>query len=79
MSRFTCSPIAPLRIVTPDEPEKPEDALVRIMPQLLAAEAEVARFRNELDVERRRLAVKRGVAFIRAEAVRREFGGCSRQ
>lgn len=64
----------PLRIVTPDEPESPEDALARIVPLLLAAEAEVARLRNVLDAERRRLAVKRGVAFIRAERVRAEFG-----
>lgn len=69
----------PLRIVTLDEPEAPEDALARIVPQLLAAEAEVARLRNALDAQRRRLAVKRGVAFIRAETVRREFGGCSRR
>lgn len=62
-----------LRIV-PDEPEQPEEVLARIVPQLLAAEAEVAALRNALDVERRRLAVKRGVSFIRAEAVRAEFG-----
>ena len=64
----------PLRIVTPDEPEQPEGALARIVPLLIAAEAEVAGLRNALDVERRRLAMKRGVAFLRAETVRGEFG-----
>lgn len=64
---------ARLRVVAP-APESPEDALARIVPLLLAAEAEGARLRNALDAERRRLAVQRGVAFLRAEAVRREFG-----
>lgn len=62
-----------LRVI-PDEPEpQPEEALAKLVPELMAAEAKVARLRNALDVQRRRLATKRGVAFIRPEHVRREF------
>ena len=65
-----------LRVVAPPQPEpEPEEALAEIVPRLLAAEAEVAKLRNQIDVERRRLASKRGVAFIRPEHVRGEFGG----
>lgn len=52
----------------------PEQALAELVPALLEAERKVAALRNQVDAERRRLAVKRGVAFIRPEAVRREFG-----
>lgn len=63
-----------LTIVAP-EPERvePEAALRELVPELLAHERRVADLRNRLNDERRRLASKRGVAFIREEAVRREF------
>lgn len=49
--------------------------LEAIVPELIAAEAVVARLRRLMDMERTRLAKERGVAFIREESVRREFGG----
>lgn len=55
------------------KPVEPEEALTEIVPELAAAEATVARLRNRMDEARRLLAFKRGVAFIRAEHVRREF------
>lgn len=69
-----------LAVVPPErrEPE-PEQALAELVPALLAAEAEVARLRNAVDIQRRRLANERGVAFLRPERVRAEFGGCSRR
>lgn len=60
------------RIVPADE-GAPERALSALVPELLAAERKVAALRNQVDAERRRLAAKRGVAFLRPEAVRREF------
>lgn len=64
---------AHLAIVAP-QPEQPEEALGALVPALVGAERRVAVLRQQIDQERRRLAVKRGVAFIREEAVRREFG-----
>lgn len=63
-----------LALVSP-EPERvePEAALAEIVPDLLAAERSVADLRNRLNSERRRLAEKRGVVFLREEVVRREF------
>lgn len=75
-----------LRIVKPDpEPAsnvqhdgrdatRTEALLIEIVPQLLEAEEAVRRFRNLLRTETRLLAQERGVAFIREESVRREFG-----
>lgn len=66
---------ANLRVVSPaDEPPTAAEALARLVPELIEAEAVVARLKRQLDVERVRLAKGRGVAFIREETVRREFG-----
>jgi hypothetical protein len=65
-----------LHLVAPQAgPPPAADALARIVPELIAAEAEVARLKRLLDAERVRLAKERGLAFLREEAVRREFGG----
>jgi hypothetical protein len=68
-----------LSLVIPEEPPKlslsPADALAEIVPELLAAEREVVRLRRLVDEQRAKLARARGVAFIREEHVRREFGG----
>jgi hypothetical protein len=53
---------------------EPEDALAELVPQMIAAEREASDLRRRIDTERQRLAVKRGVSFIREEHVRREFG-----
>jgi hypothetical protein len=72
---------APLRIVSGDDrtPRKPtlpepEVLLGQIVPELLRAEQLVRELRRLSDEQRRRLAAKRGVAFIRDEHARREFG-----
>lgn len=65
---------AKLKIVPPEpEREEPEIVLSEVVPQLAAAEAETKQLQRRLDEARRLLAIKRGVAFIRAEHVRREF------
>jgi hypothetical protein len=52
----------------------PSDELREIVPALAAAEQEVARLRNELAAQGRLLAKERGVAFLRIEHLRQEFG-----
>lgn len=54
---------------------EPEDRLALLIPELVEAERLVQRLRGHVDRERRALAAKRGVAFIREERVRQEFGG----
>lgn len=68
-------PQSALHLVTPAAApvEEPEEVLAELVPQLARAEAEAASIRSRIDEQRRRLAVKRGVAFIRFEHVRREF------
>lgn len=56
----------------PDRPE-PEEALARLVPLLIDLERAAAKAARDIDIERQRLARKRGVAFIRPEHVRREF------
>lgn len=51
----------------------PEAMLAELVPELVAAEQNLAAVRALVDSWRRALAVKRGVAFIREEHVRREF------
>jgi len=58
---------------SPVEPE-PDELLAQIVPELLAAEADVARLSRQMAVQSRLLANARGVAFIREERVRQEFG-----
>jgi hypothetical protein len=53
----------------------PEEMLGLIVPALADAEKVVGKLREMMDRERRRLAEVRGVAFIREEHVRTEFGG----
>jgi hypothetical protein len=53
----------------------PEEALAMLVPRAMRLEAELAHARQRIAEERRRLADKRQVAFIREEHVRREFGG----
>lgn len=62
------------RVVGEDEPS-PSELLAGIVPELVKAEREVARLRNELALAGRLLAKQRRVAFIREEHLRREFGG----
>lgn len=62
------------RLAVVREEPSPEEALRSIVPDLSAAEAEVARLRNALAVNGRLLAKSRGLAFIREELLRREFG-----
>jgi len=67
----------PLHIVKPDEKRReagPADLLAEIVPELAAAEAFVARLRQLLSEQGKRLAKERRVAFIREEHLRREFG-----
>lgn len=72
---------APLRIVSggakqprKPAPPEPEVLLGQIVPDLLRAEQLVRELQLLSDEQRRRLAAKRGVAFIRDEHTRREFG-----
>lgn len=60
--------------LVPAAEESPEDALARLLPRLADFERDAADVRREIDIERQRLARKRGVAFIRFEVVRAEFG-----
>jgi hypothetical protein len=53
---------------------QPEAMLAKLVPELIEAEQDVAILRMLVDSWRRALAAERGVAFIRDEAVRREFG-----
>lgn len=59
----------------PSELLPPEQMLVHVVPTLIEAELAVAQLKQMLTREGRRLAKKRGVAFIREESLRREFGG----
>jgi exonuclease VII large subunit len=58
----------------PPEQPTPEEALAMLVPRAMRLEAELADARQRIAEERRRLADKRQVAFIREEHVRREFG-----
>lgn len=64
-----------LRVVTSDpEPEpEPEAALAELVPQLMELEHGITVIRQKIDVQRLRLAKKRGVAFIRPEHIKGEF------
>lgn len=65
---------ANLRVVPPPLTSGPADLLGQVVPELIAAEALVARLRNIMADQGRLLAKDRGVAFIRPEHLRREFG-----
>lgn len=71
---------ARLRVVSgakpPAKPKMPDpdDMLSQLVPELLRAEETAAALRDMVDNWRRRLAAKRGVAFIREERIRQEFG-----
>jgi hypothetical protein len=69
-----------LHIVADDEPapaSPAEEMLAHLVPDLIKAEEIVALLRALVDSWRRELANERGVAFVREEHVRREFGGSS--
>jgi hypothetical protein len=53
---------------------EPEAMLAELIPELIRAEETVVALRGLVDSWRRVLATKRGVAFIREERVRQEFG-----
>ena len=53
---------------------EPETILAEIVPELIKAEETVGALRAMVDSRRRELAKKRGVAFIREERIRQEFG-----
>jgi hypothetical protein len=64
-----------LHIVAEAPPEQtPSEALAELLPQLMELEHDVTVIRQKIDGHRVRLARERGVAFIREEHVRREFG-----
>ena len=63
--------------VVRNEPEAergPEDRLALLLPALAGAEMVVGKLRREIAEHGRALARKRGVAFIREEALKQEFG-----
>ena len=65
---------ANLRVVPkPPMCTDPKSLLRQIVPELIAAEALVARLRNMMAEQGRELAKDRGVAFIRPEQLRQEF------
>lgn len=53
---------------------EPEAMLAHLVPQLIEAEQDAAMLRMLVDSWRRALAAERGVAFIREERIRQEFG-----
>jgi hypothetical protein len=55
-------------------PPEPEAMLADLVPELIRAEETAAALQGLVDSWRRKLAQKRGVAFIRDERVRQEFG-----
>ena len=63
---------AQLQLVPPSPTT--EDLLREIVPDLAQAEEHVRRLRAHLAEQGRALAKSRGVAFIREEQLRREFG-----
>lgn len=63
------------RLVGAEPQPSASDALARVVPELIAAEAEVARLKRLMDAERVRLAKERSISFIREERIRQEFGG----
>jgi hypothetical protein len=64
-----------LHIVADEPPEQsPSEALAELVPQLMELEHGVTVIRQKIDGHRVRLARERGVAFLREEAIRREFG-----
>lgn len=78
MTRFAAKP--QLRVVkgapvhdTRKAPD-PEAMLAKLVPELIAAEENVAALRALVDSWRCALARQRGVAFIRQERIRQEFG-----
>lgn len=64
---------ARLRVV--GESTRPEAMLARIMPELAHAEQVASRLKAMAAQQGRLLAAERGVAFIREERLRQEFGG----
>jgi hypothetical protein len=71
-----------LHIVADDKPaaaSAAEEMLAHLVPDLIKAEEIVALLRGLVDSWRRELANERGVAFVREEHVRREFGGEAKQ
>jgi hypothetical protein len=61
-------------IILTEQPRTAAESLQQIVPELIEAEGVVARLKRLMDAERVRLAKERGVAFVREEQVRREFG-----
>lgn len=57
-----------------DDLSDPDVMLAEIVPELIRAEEVTAALRGMVDSWRRQLAKKRGVAFIREERIRQEFG-----
>lgn len=67
---------AKLSLVADEPPTSTaEEMLAELVPELIRAEETVAALRGLIDSWRRHLANERGVAFVREEHVRREFGG----
>lgn len=70
---------APLRVVPKVAPPAPlttpEERLAMLVPALIEAEKVLAEVRVAIAEQGRKLATKRGVVFIRPEALRQEFGG----
>lgn len=69
----------PLRVVASEPTDRqsntdPETMLAALVPELIAAEKQVARLAGHVAAWRQLLATQRGVAFIREEQVRAEFG-----
>lgn len=60
--------------VVEQQPATASERLAEIVPELIAAELLVVQLRMSLKAMGRQLAVERGVAFIREEHLRREFG-----
>jgi hypothetical protein len=62
--------------VVPEEPVPvgPDELLAIYVPALIEAEREVKRLRQSVSENGRLLARDRGVAFIREERLRQEFG-----
>jgi hypothetical protein len=65
---------AKLKVVADETPVGPDELLAVYVPALIEAEREVARLRRSVIENGRALARIRGVAFIREERLRTEFG-----
>jgi hypothetical protein len=62
-----------LRVVS-EETQSAADMLRELVPEMIRAEETAAALRALVESWRRQLARERGVAFVREEHVRREFG-----